>query len=68
MKETRNIIEQNSSETITVVTDKDRLAIKQEFKGSLPDETPRYKVMILNMDGARRLLPILNNWVNGGIK
>ncbi len=64
----KRIIEQNSSETITVVTDSNRLSIKQEFKGQLPDEINGCKVMILNRDEARRLLPILNQWLNGGLK
>ena len=62
----KHTIEQNSSESITVVTDSDRLAIKTEFKGYLPDEMNRYKLTVLNKAQARRLLPILNQWVNGG--
>lgn len=60
-------IQDNSSETITVVTDKDRLSIKQEFKG-LSADINRYKVMILNEDEVRRLLPIANAWLKGGLK
>ena len=60
----KHTIEQNSSESITVVTDLDRLAIKTEFKGYLPDEMNRYKLTVLNKAQARRLLPILNQWVN----
>lgn len=63
----KHTIEENSSETITVVTDKDRMGITQKFKG-LSGEFNQYKVMILNRDEARRLLPILNTWLNGGLK
>jgi len=62
----KQVIQNNSSESITVVTDKDRLAIKQEFKGSLSPDINRYKVMILSKDEVRRLLPIANCWLNGG--
>ena len=66
----KQVIEQNSSESITVVTStdpwgKDRLAIKQEFKGGLSGDINRYKVMILSKDEVRRLLPIANQWLNG---
>lgn len=61
------IISDNSSERITIVTDKDRMGITQKFKG-LSGEFNQYKVMILNRDEARRLLPILNTWLNGGVK
>ncbi len=65
----KQVIEQNTSETITVVTDKDRLSIKQEFKGLI--DHPSFntcKVMILSRDEARRLLPILNQWINGELR
>ena len=61
-------IENNGSETITVVTDDTRLAIKQEFKGSLSPDINRYKVMILSKDEVRRLLPIANCLLKGGLK
>ena len=64
----RHIIENNGSKTITVVTDSNRLSIKQEFKGSLSPSINRYKVMILNKDEVRRLLPIAKAWLNGGLK
>lgn len=64
----KTVIEENSSETITVVTDKDRLAIRQEFKGRLSPDINRYKVMILSRDEVRRLLPIANCWLKGGLK
>ena len=63
----KHTIEQNSSESITVVTDDTRLSIKQEFK-TIPGGFNRYKVMILNRREARRLLPILKQWLNGGLK
>ena len=64
----KEVIENNSSETITVVTDKERLSIKQEFKGGLSPDINRYKVMILSKDEVRRLLPIANCWLKGGLK
>ena len=60
----RQVIEQNSSETITVVTDKHRLAIATDFKGELPPNLSRHKVTILNKRQVRHLLPIASNWVN----
>lgn len=65
MKQT---IENNSSESITVVTDNTRLSIVTEFKGRLPDDMVRYKVTILNKDQGRHVAPILNQWLNGGLK
>ena len=62
----RIVLNNNSSETITVVTDKERFSITQEFKGQLPEHINRYKVMTLNKNEARRLQPILNTWLNGG--
>ena len=59
----KQVIEQNSSETVTVVTDDTRLSIKQEFKGGLSPDINRYKVMILSKDEVRRLLPIANQWL-----
>lgn len=64
----KRVIEQNSSETITVVTDKDRLSIKQEFRGGLSPDINCYKVMILSKDEVKRLLPIANCWLRGGLK
>ncbi|MBA7685646.1 hypothetical protein ES703_94071 [subsurface metagenome] len=64
----KHTIQANSAETITVVTDEDRLVIKQEFKGSLSPDINRYKVMVLNKDEVRRLLPIANCWLNGRLK
>ena len=64
----KHTIEENSSETITVVTDDTRLSIKQEFKGGLSPDINRYKVMILSKDEVRRLLPIANCWLKGGLK
>jgi len=57
------IIEENSSETISVITDLTRLSLKQEFKGRLPEELSDYKVLVFNENEIRRLVPILNNWL-----
>ena len=62
----KHTIQNDNSETITVVTDKNRLAIKQEFRGGLSPDINRYKVMILSKDEVRRLLPIANCWLSGG--
>ncbi len=59
----KTIIEENSSETITVVTDKNRLSISHLFKGPLPDEVRAVKVMILNKRQVRHLLPIAQRWL-----
>ncbi len=64
----RQIIKSDSSEIITVDTHKDRLSIITEFKGYLPDEINRYKVMVFNKKEMRRLLPIAHTWLNGGLK
>ena len=64
----RQVIQDNSSETITVITDEDRLAIKQEFKGQLSPDINRYKVMILSKEEVRRLLPIANCWLSGRLR
>ena len=58
----KHIIEDNSSETISVITDETRVAFKQEFKGPLPPEINRYKVTILSEEGVRHLAPILTSW------
>ena len=63
----RYIIEENSSEIITVITNKDNLSIKQEFKGHLPEEMLPYKIIVLNKQEVRRLKPILDRWLNGGL-
>lgn len=62
-KSMKQTIEDNSSESIIVVTDKDRLTIKQEFKGHLSPDINKYKVMILSKEEVRRLLPIANQWL-----
>jgi hypothetical protein len=63
----KHTIENNSAETITVVTDEHRLCITQRFK-SLPGGFNQYKTMIMNRDEVRRLAPIMNQWLNGGLK
>jgi len=63
----KQVIEQNSSESITVVTDDARISITQRFK-SLPGGFLQYKTMILNRREARRLKPILDRWLNGSLK
>ena len=62
-KQRREVITDNSSERISVITDKERLSLKQEFKGRLPEELSDYKVIILNVQEARRLQGILNSWL-----
>ena len=62
-EEMKHIIEENSSETISVITDPTRLSLKQEFRGRLPEELSDYKVLIFNENEVRRLVPILNNWL-----
>jgi len=63
----RQVISNDSSETITVVTDDTRLSIKQEFK-SLPSGFNQYKTMILNRENYRKLKAIGDPWLNGGLK
>ena len=64
----RHIVEDNSMEKVTVVTDDNRLSIVTECKGRLPDDMVRYKVTVLNKDLCRRIAPIINQFVNGGLK
>jgi len=61
------IIEENSSETISVITDPTRLSLKQEFRGRLPEELSDYKVLILNKKEASHLAYILNNWLKNNV-
>jgi len=61
------IIEENSSETISVITDPTRLSLKQEFRGRLPEELSDYKVLVFNENEIRRLVPILNNWLKNNV-
>lgn len=60
----KQVIEQNSSESITIVTDDTKLVITKAFK-SLPGGFNQYKTMMLNRREARRLKPILDRWLNG---
>ena len=63
---TQHIIQQNSSEIISVITNETRVALKQEFRGQLPEELPAYKVIILNRQEAEYLVAILKNWLKNG--
>ena len=59
------IIEDNSSERITIITYPDNLSIKTEFKGGLPSSLPQYKLSVLNREEVRRLLPLAERWLKG---
>ena len=63
---TQHIIQRNSSETISVITNETRVALKQEFRGRLPEELPAYKVIILNRQEVEYLVAILRNWLRIG--
>ena len=63
----KHIIGENGSEIISVITDATRVALKQEFKGTLPPGINRYKVTIFNRREAGRLATILNNWLKNKV-
>ena len=63
----KHIITDNSSGTISVITDPTRLSLKQEFRGRLPEELSDYKVLVFNENEIRRLVPILNNWLKNNV-
>ena len=62
-----HIITDNSSETISVVTDETRFSLLHEFKGVLPPIFNQYKVTILNKQEVRRLLTIGNDWLKNKV-
>jgi len=56
-------ITDTSSETITIIPGEQRFSLKQEFKGRLPAELSDYKVIILNREEVRKLIPIAEKWL-----
>ena len=63
----KHIITSNTSEIISVITDEDRVTLKQEIRGRLPKWLLRYKIIILNKREAQNLSTILNNWLKNNI-
>ena len=64
----KHIITSNTSEIISVITDEDRVTLKQEIRGRLPKWLLRYKIIILNKREAQNLSTILNNWLKNNIE
>ena len=63
----KHIITSNTSEIISVITDEDRVTLKQEIRGRLPKWLLRYKIIILNKREAQNLSTILNNWLKNKV-
>ena len=64
----KHIITSNTSEIISVITDEDRVTLKQEIRGRLPKWLLPYKIIILNKREAQSLSTILNNWLKNNIE